>query len=129
MRQKADYATLLESELEKTRKELGDLANACERKDIELRDQEEIINVLKEEDTEGRRIIAEKDRKINELEEMVRKMGLDRAERDDFVTLCHPIKMLINNERYQALLCEGRVTSPTCLAAFSKRILICAKVC
>ncbi|EYC42458.1 hypothetical protein Y032_0531g3029 [Ancylostoma ceylanicum] len=80
MRQKADYATVLESELEKTRKELGDLANACERKDVELRDQEEIINVLKEEDMEGRRIIAEKDRKINELEQMVRNMRLDRAE-------------------------------------------------
>ncbi|ETN83138.1 hypothetical protein NECAME_07554 [Necator americanus] len=80
MRAKADYAKLLESELENTRKKLDDLTRSCERKDVELKTHEEIINVLKEEDLEGRRVIAEKDRKISLLEEMVRNMGLDRAE-------------------------------------------------
>ncbi|VDM79781.1 unnamed protein product [Strongylus vulgaris] len=73
MREKADYAKLLESELENTRKKLDDVTK-------DLRTHEEIINVLKEEDMEGRRVIAEKERKINELEEMVRSMGLDRCE-------------------------------------------------
>ncbi|KHJ88612.1 hypothetical protein OESDEN_11593 [Oesophagostomum dentatum] len=80
MREKADYAKLLESELENTRKRLDELTQSCEKKDVELRTHEEIINVLKEEDMEGRRVIAEKDRKISELEEMVRNMGLERAE-------------------------------------------------
>ncbi|VDN35801.1 unnamed protein product [Cylicostephanus goldi] len=75
MQDKAEYAKLLESELqlENTRQKLEDVTK-------DLRTHEEIINVLKEEDMEGRRVIAEKERKINELEEMVRSMGLERCE-------------------------------------------------
>ncbi|CAJ0603334.1 unnamed protein product [Cylicocyclus nassatus] len=81
MRDKAEYAKLLESELENTRQKLEDVTK-------DLRTHEEIINVLKEEDMEGRRVIAEKERKINELEEMVRSMGLERAEVNHSETHC-----------------------------------------
>ncbi|VDO45496.1 unnamed protein product [Haemonchus placei] len=81
MREKAVYAQKLERELEETRKRLDELTKCVVGKDDELRTHMEIINVLKEEDGEGRREIAERDRRIKELEEMVEGMFLDRAER------------------------------------------------
>nr|CDJ95041.1 unnamed protein product [Haemonchus contortus] len=67
--------------LEETRKRLDELTKCVVGKDDELRTHMEIINVLKEEDGEGRREIAERDRRIKELEEMVEGMFLDRAEK------------------------------------------------
>ncbi|WKY06525.1 hypothetical protein Q1695_006592 [Nippostrongylus brasiliensis] len=80
MQEKEAYAEKLKLELEETRKLLNEQMECCDKKENELRTHVEIINVLKEEDTEGRREIAEKDRKIAELEEMVRFMRLNRAE-------------------------------------------------
>ncbi|KAK6021330.1 hypothetical protein OSTOST_12997 [Ostertagia ostertagi] len=79
MREKAAYAQKLEQELEETRKRLEDLSKRCAGKDEELRTHMEIINVLKEEDGEGRREIAERDRRIKELEDMVQGI-FDRGE-------------------------------------------------
>ncbi|KAK5978033.1 hypothetical protein GCK32_010674 [Trichostrongylus colubriformis] len=79
MREKAVYAQKLEQELESTRKQLDDLTKRCAGKDDELRTHMEIINVLKEEDGEGRREIAERDRRIKELEEIMHSY-LERAE-------------------------------------------------
>ncbi|VDL80070.1 unnamed protein product [Nippostrongylus brasiliensis] len=80
MQEKEAYAEKLKLELEETRKLLNEQMECCDKKENELRTHVEIINVLKEEDTEGRREIAEKNRKIAELEEMVRFMRLNRAE-------------------------------------------------
>lgn len=80
MREKAAYAQTLKSKLEEVSDQLCTLTKSCEDKDMELRNHVEIINVLKEEDQEARREIAEKDRRIKDLEEMVEKLGLNRAE-------------------------------------------------
>ncbi|PIO56088.1 hypothetical protein TELCIR_22517, partial [Teladorsagia circumcincta] len=85
MREKAAYAQKLEQELEETRKRLEDLSKHCARKDDELRTHMEIINVLKEEDGEGRREIAERDRRIKELEDMVQGV-FDRGELFELTT-------------------------------------------
>ncbi|KAK6012691.1 hypothetical protein OSTOST_22135, partial [Ostertagia ostertagi] len=82
MREKAAYAQKLEQELEETRKRLEDLSKRCAGKDEELRTHMEIINVLKEEDGEGRREIAERDRRIKELEDMVQGI-FDRGEKSE----------------------------------------------
>ncbi|VDP10655.1 unnamed protein product [Heligmosomoides polygyrus] len=80
MQEKASYTKKLEVEIENLRKQLEDQIKRCNRKDDELSTHVEIINVLKEEDSEGRRQIAEKNRKIQDLEEMVQQMFLDRAD-------------------------------------------------
>ncbi|KAJ1370753.1 hypothetical protein KIN20_032559 [Parelaphostrongylus tenuis] len=80
MQEKAAYAQTLESKLEEVTNQLSTLTKSCEDKDMELKTHAEIINVLKEEDQEARREIAEKERRIKELEKMIEKMALDRAE-------------------------------------------------